>query len=456
MSTKSWTARRVSQPGNEKGRGVSKRVYTCISSDVIHEGILNIIDEAAQLGSLTVGVLTDEAIASYKRFPLLSTESRMIVYRNIKGVDTVIEQPTLSYRENLLALKPDYVIHGDDWRSGFQSNIRQEVIDTLAEWGGELIEIPYTQGVSMSGLESGLREAYASPDARRGSLRRLLGIKPFLRVIEASNGLSGLIVENASFIDAEKGQVRSFDGMWVSSLCDSSFKGKPDIELVDFTSRIRTIEEIMEVTTKPIILDGDTGGKTEHFVHNVKTLERIGVSAVIIEDKTGLKQNSLFGTDVAQIQDDPYAFASKISAGKRAQKTRDFIIIARIESLIAGVGIEDALERARIYIKEGGADGIMIHSKEKSGTEIFEFMSRFRKEWPEVPLVLVPTSYNQFTEEELACHGANIIIHANHLLRAAYPAMREVAECILKNERSLEADDMCLPIKEVLTLIPKE
>lgn len=435
---------------------MSKRVYTCISSDVVHEGILNVIEEASKLGDVTVGILTDEVIASYKRLPFLNTESRRAVYENIKGVENVVEQTTLSYRENLLALKPDCVVHGDDWRSGFQSSIRQEVIDTLAEWGGELVEIPYTQGVSMSGLETSLKEAYASPDARRGLLKRLLNIKPFLRIIEASNGLSGLIIENASSVDEDSGQVKTYDGMWVSSLCDSSFKGKPDIELVDFTSRIRTIEEIMEVTTKPIILDGDTGGKTEHFVHNVKTLERIGVSAVIIEDKTGLKQNSLFGTAVAQMQDDPHAFASKISAGKRAQKTRDFMIIARIESLIAGAGMEDALERARIYIKEGGADGIMIHSKEKDGSEIFEFMELFRREWPDVPLVLVPTSYNHFTEHELAKRGANIIIHANHLLRAAYPAMKNVAECILKNERSLEADEMCLPIKDVLTLIPKE
>ena len=368
----------------------------------------------------------------------------------------MVEQATLSYRENLLALRPDYVVHGDDWRSGAQSAVRQEVIDTLAEWGGELVEVPYTKGISASSLESDLKAFYGSPDSRRGSLRKLLKLKPCLRVIEASNGLSGLIVESASVVDEETGAVRSFDGMWVSSLCDSSFKGKPDIELVDFTSRVNTIEEIMEVTTKPIILDGDTGGKTEHFVHNVKTLERIGVSAVIIEDKTGLKQNSLFGTDVPQVQDDPVAFAEKIAAGKKAQRTRDFMIFARIESLIAKAGMEDALERARVYLERGGADGIMIHSKEKDGSEILEFLRRFRAEWPEVPVILVPTSYNQFTEDELSEAGANIVIHANHLLRAAYLAMKDVSECILEHGRSKEADELCLPIKEVLTLIPKE
>lgn len=431
-------------------------VYVGISSDILHEGVLNVIKKASELGEVTVGLISDEVVAAYKRVPLLDFKARKRVYENVKGVSRVVEQATLSYRENLLALRPDYVVHGDDWRSGAQSAVRQEVIDTLAEWGGELVEVPYTKGISASSLESDLKAFYGSPDSRRGSLRKLLKLKPCLRVIEASNGLSGLIVESASVVDEETGAVRSFDGMWVSSLCDSSFKGKPDIELVDFTSRVNTIEEIMEVTTKPIILDGDTGGKTEHFVHNVKTLERIGVSAVIIEDKTGLKQNSLFGTDVPQVQDDPVAFAEKIAAGKKAQRTRDFMIFARIESLIAKAGMEDALERARVYLERGGADGIMIHSKEKDGSEILEFLRRFRAEWPEVPVILVPTSYNQFTEDELSEAGANIVIHANHLLRAAYLAMKDVSECILEHGRSKEADELCLPIKEVLTLIPKE
>ena len=432
------------------------KVYMAMSSDIIHEGILNVVEKASELGEVTVGLISDEVVAAYKRVPLLDFKARKRVYENVKGVSRVVEQATLSYRENLLALRPDYVVHGDDWRSGAQSAVRQEVIDTLAEWGGELVEVPYTKGISASSLESDLKAFYGSPDSRRGSLRKLLKLKPCLRVIEASNGLSGLIVGSASVVDEETGAVRSFDGMWVSSLCDSSFKGKPDIELVDFTSRVNTIEEIMEVTTKPIILDGDTGGKTEHFVHNVKTLERIGVSAVIIEDKTGLKQNSLFGTDVPQVQDDPVAFAEKIAAGKKAQRTRDFMIFARIESLIAKAGMEDALERARVYLERGGADGIMIHSKEKDGSEILEFLRRFRAEWPEVPVILVPTSYNQFTEDELSEAGANIVIHANHLLRAAYLAMKDVSECILEHGRSKEADELCLPIKEVLTLIPKE
>lgn len=433
-----------------------KKVYAAFSSDIIHEGILNVIAKAAELGELTVGILSDDAVASYKRVPLLDVEARMLVYGNLKGVANVVKQETLSYRDILEELKPDYVVHGDDWLTGPQRMFRDEVIEVLSQWGGKLIEIPYTKGVSASSIERELKELYGSPDSRRGALKKLLALKKPIRIIEASNGLSGLIVEAASYTDPSTGQVRRYDGMWVSSLCDSTFKGKPDIELVDFTSRVHTIEEIMEVTSSPIILDGDTGGKTEWFIHNVKTLERIGVSAVIIEDKTGLKQNSLFGTAVKQVQDDPHAFAAKIAAGKSVCRTKDFMIFARIESLIAGKGIDDALMRADIYLEEGGADGIMIHSKEKSGEDIIGFMKAFREKWPEVPIILVPTSYNQFTEEELADAGANIIIHANHLTRAAYVAMRDVAQNILVHHRSKEADDMILPIKEVLTLIPKD
>ena len=435
---------------------MDKRVYVSIASDILHEGILNVIKHASELGEVTVGLMTDEAIATYKRVPLLPYESREAIYSSLRDVAHVVKQNTLSYRENLLAMRPDYVIHGDDWDEGPQSAVRQEVIDILRQWGGELVEVPYTRGVSATSLESQLREFRRSPDGRRGSLRQLLRLKPYLRFIEASNGLNGLVVENASVTDAETGQNRSFDGMWVSSLCDSTLKGKPDIELVDFTSRLNTIQEIMEVTTKPIILDGDTGGRTEWFVHNVRTLERIGVSAVIIEDKVGLKQNSLFGTDRVQQQADPQEFAAKIAAGKRALRTTDFMIVARIESLIAGAGLEDALARARVYVTEGGADAVMIHSKDRTGEDITAFMAAFKAEFPEVPVVLVPTTYNHLTEEDLAERGASVIIHANHLLRASYLAMESVAESILEHHRSEEADALCLPIKDVLTLIPEE
>ena len=433
-----------------------KTAYVSVASDIVHEGILNVISRAAELGEVTVGLMSDEAIATYKRVPLLPYESRERVYSSLRDVAHVVRQDSLSYRDSLLAIRPDYVVHGDDWVEGPQSAVRAEVIEILARWGGELVEVPYTRGVSATSLESRLREYRRSPDARRGSLRELLRLKPYLRVIEASNGLNGLVVEHASVTDPASGQVRSFDGMWVSSLCDSTLKGKPDIELVDFTSRLNTIQEIMEVTTKPIILDGDTGGRTEWFVHNVRTLERVGVSAVIVEDKVGLKQNSLFGTDRVQTQADPHEFSAKIAAGKRVQRTADFMIVARIESLIAGAGLDDALGRARVYVSEGGADAVMIHSKDRSGEDVTAFMTAFKTEFPEVPVVLVPTTYNHLTEEELAERGASVIIHANHLLRASYLAMESVAESILEHHRSEEADSLCLPIKDVLTLIPEE
>jgi len=431
-----------------------KTVYLAMSTDIFHSAHINIINEAAKYGKVIVGVITDEAVATYKRTPILCTQERMQIVANFKNVDSVVVQESLSYTDNLLKLKPDYVLHGDDWRSGVQQVIRDQVVETLKAWGGELIEIPYNQTLSGEKLSQQFANITNTPELRLSRLRKLLQLKPYIRAIDVSNGLTGLIAENTMLMDEASMSVKQFDAMWISSLCDSSFKGKPDIELVDLTSRINTINEIMEVTTKPIILDGDTGGKIEHFSHHVKTLERIGVSAVIIEDKTGLKQNSLYGTDAFQQLDDPENFALKIQAGKQAQATRDFMIIARLESLIAGESVDDAMMRAKIYI-EGGADAVMIHSKEKDGSDILEFMKQFRAYSQNIPIVLVPTTYNKFTEDELHQKGANIIIHANHLLRSAFPAMKKTAETILKNGRTYEADELCMSIKDILELIPE-
>jgi len=428
-----------------------KKVYLVMTGDIIHHGHINIINEAKKYGEVIIGLLTDKAIASYKRIPLLDYNQRKIIIENISGVKEVIPQEELDYTKNLEKIKPDYVIHGDDWKEGIQKNIREKVIETIKNWHGELIEIPYTKGVSGSLLDEEIKKIGTTPEVRLKKLRKLIELKPYVRVIEATNGLSGLIVENTKI--EKDGEVREFDAMWISSLCDSTLKGKPDIELVDLTSRINTINEIMEVTTKPIILDGDTGGLTEHFVYNVRTLERLGVSAIIIEDKIGLKKNSLFGTDVKQTQDDPDHFAEKINAGKKAQVTKDFMIIARIESLILKAGVEDAINRAKTYIN-AGADGIMIHSKEKDPSEILDFCKNYKELDIKVPLIVVPTTYNSLTEDELADCGANVIIYANHLLRSAYPAMKKTAETILENKRSLEAEQYCISIKEILTLIP--
>ncbi len=431
----------------------NRTVYMCFSSDIIHTGHISIIKKAARLGRLIVGVLSDEAVVSYKRFPLLSFEDRKALFENISGVSRVIEQKELSYRENILALKPDYVVHGDDWQEGVQKPIRDEVIAVLDTYGGKLVEFPYSRDERYKDLENRARAELSLPDVRRRRLKKAIAMKGLVTAMEAHSGITGLIVENTTV--NEDGKLYQFDAMWVSSLCDSTAKGKPDIELVDMTSRFRTIDDIMEVTTKPIIFDGDTGGLTEHFVYTVKTLERMGVSAIIIEDKTGLKKNSLFGTEVAQTQDTIENFSAKIRAGKAAQKTRDFMIIARIESLILEKGMEDALERAFAFTA-AGADGIMIHSRKKDPDEIFEFMEKFRQKDAVTPIILVPTSFNSVTEAEFKRRGANVIIYANHLTRSAFPAMKNVAETILKNHRSKEADSFCMPIKEILTLIPED
>ncbi len=431
---------------------MSKRVYIGMSADLIHPGHLNIIRKGAELGEVTIGLLTDEAIASYKRVPFMSFDQRREVVEAIKGVVEVVPQVTLDYVPNLQRLRPDFVVHGDDWREGVQRQTRQKVIEALSEWGGELVEVEYTQGISSTGLNAALREVGTTPDIRLKSLRRMLHAKPLVRLLDIHNGLSGLIIENVR-IQTEDGKVREFDGMWGSSLTDSTAKGKPDIEAVDVSARMTTLNEVLEVTTKPIVYDGDTGGKMEHFTFTVRTLERLGVSAVIIEDKTGLKKNSLLGNDVSQTQDSIENFCLKIKEGKRAQATDDFMIIARIESLILGKGIDDAVERAKAYLA-AGADGIMIHSREKSPEEVLEFCRRYRALENRKTLVVVPTSYNSITEDELAEAGVNIVIYANHLLRAAYPAMVKTATSILTHQRSAEADADLLPIKDVLKLIP--
>lgn len=434
-----------------EARRVKKQVYVGMSADLIHPGILNVIRTAAGLGEVTVGLLTDAAIGSYKRLPFMTYDERKAVISAIKGVARVVPQETLDYVANLEAFKPDYVVHGDDWRTGVQSATRQRVQETLAKWGGQLVEVPYTQGISSTRINEALREIGTTPERRLKSLRRMLNSKPIVRVCEAHNGLTGSIVEHTKFDNGR--EVREFDAMWGSSLTESTVKAKPDIEAVDVSSRIGTLNEILEVTTKPIIFDGDTGGIPEHFVFTVRSLERLGISAVIIEDKCGLKKNSLFGNDVAQTQDSIENFCNKISEGKKAQVTEDFMIIARIESLILEKGQEDALARAKAYI-DAGADGIMIHSRKKDPAEILHFCDMYNKFERRMPLVVVPSSFNVVTEEELIAHGVNIVIYANQLLRAAYPAMRSTALSILEHHRCLEVDKQLMSIKDILNLIP--
>lgn len=434
------------------------KIYIGMSADLLHPGHLNIINEARKLieqnggGELIVGLLTDKAIASYKRLPYMTWEQRKVVVENVKGVTQVIPQETLDYVPNLLKIKPDYVLHGDDWKTGVQAKTRQRIVDVMAQWGGKVIDIPYTEGISSTQLNKTLKEIGTTPEIRCHRLRRLLNSKDIVTICESHNGLSGLIVEN-TYIE-ENGKKIEFDGIWISSLTQSAAQAKPDIGYLDTTTRMTTLNDILEVTTKPIIYDGDNGGPQEHFVFTVKTLERLGVSAIIIEDKVGLKKNSLFGTEVFQEQDTPEDFAEKIKAGKQAQITEDFMIIARIESLILEQGMDDAIARAKTYL-DAGVDGIMIHSRKNTFDEIKEFATLYNQLPNRKPLVVVPSSYNQVTEKELIENGINVVIYANHLLRAAYPAMVNTAKSILENHRCKEAsDEYCMKIKDIITLIP--
>ena len=427
-----------------------KKVYTCFCTDIIHEGHLNIINEAKKYGRVIVGCLSDKALIRYNRFPTVSQEERVKLYRSLEGVDEVVVQEDMLYDDVLMLIQPDIVIHGDNWKEGPEKAIRDYVEKIVSGYGGELIDIPYTFNEKVRKLDLQLKEKLSMPEYRRKRLRQLIEMTPVVKAMEAHSGLTGLIVEKT--VVEHEGKLDQFDAMWVSSLCDSTAKGKPDIELVDMTSRFRTIDDIMEVTTKPIIFDGDTGGLTEHFVYTVRSLERMGVSAVIIEDKTGLKKNSLFGTEVQQTQASIEDFSEKIAAGKKAQLTDDFMIIARIESLILERGMEDALERAAAFVK-AGADGIMIHSRRKDPAEILEFCDKFRATDKTTPIVVVPSSFNTITEAELAEHGVNIVIYANQLTRSAFPAMQKTAEDILKYHRAKEVDDRLMPIKDIITLI---
>ena len=429
---------------------MGKTVYSCFCTDNIHEGHLNIIEEAKKYGEVIIGVLCDSEMVRYNRFPILTTDERVQMVRGISGIKDVIVQDSILYDKVIKELRPDYVIHGDNWSSGPLEVIRKHLVKLLSEYGGELIEVPYTVNDAVQKIDRQMKEKLAMPEFRRARLRKLLNLVPVVKTIEVHSGLTGLIAEKTMASEGEA--IYQFDAMWISSLCDSTEKGKPDIELVDMTSRFRTINDVMEVTTKPIIFDGDTGGRIEHFVYTVRSLERLGVSAIIIEDKTGLKKNSLFGTEVVQTQDSIESFCEKIRAGKNAQLSDDFMIIARIESLILGKGQEDALNRAFAYT-EAGADGIMIHSRKKHPDEIIDFCDSFRQQYPHIPIVVVPTSFNTITENELAEHGVKVVIYANQLLRAAYPAMVNVAKSILVNHRAKEADDALMSIKEIITLI---
>ncbi len=430
---------------------MSKKVYIGMSADVFHHGHVNIISEARKYGDVYIGLLNDKAVADYKRLPYLSWDKRKIILENIIGVKEVFEQSECDYSPTIKKLKPDIMVHGKDWLEGPLAPYRERAIKALNSYGGKLIEIEYTKDVSSTEITLKEKIIGTTPDIRKATLKRLLNAKKITRIMEAHNPLSALILENLTVTQNNK-QLQ-FDGFWSSSLTDSTSQGKPDIEALEINNRLNNINNIFDVTTKPLIMDADTGGKIEHFELNVRSMERLGISAVIIEDKKGLKKNSLFGNEVKQEQESKEFFAEKIKAGRASRISENFMVIARIESLILEKGIKDAIERANTYI-DAGVDGIMIHSRRETADEILEFSKIFRQSHKSVPLVSVPSTYNSITEDELSQNGFNLVIYANQMLRAAYPAMYKVAETILKNGRSLEVDKDLIKIKKILELIP--
>ena len=427
-----------------------KIVYIGLSADILHEGHINILKTANKLGDVTVGLLTDQAIASYKKIPHLSYKQREIVLKNMKFVKRVIPQHTLDYRPNLNIVKPKYVVHGDDWKTGIQKNTRSQVIKTLKKWNGKLIEPKYTKNISSTEIKKNILKVGTSPDKRKSKLRRILEAKEVVRILESHSALVGLIIEDLKIINNQK--YLEFDGMWSSSLTDSALRGKPDNQSVDYSTRILGLNEILEVTTKPIIFDAGNGGRLEHLPYMIKSLERIGVSAAIIEDKVGLKKNSLFNNQSGTKQDTIERFCQKISKAKDTKISDDFMIIARIESFILGKNVSDALKRAEAYSK-AGADAILIHSKENNPKQVFSFAKKFKKSRYSKPMVAVPSSYSKTYEKDLIKHGFKIIIYANHMMRASYPAMMNAARSILTNRRSYNVENKISSIKEIINLI---
>ena len=432
---------------------LKKIVYVGLSVDIIHEGHINILKTASKYGDVIVGLLTDEAIASYKNIPYLNYNRRKIIVQNIKYVKKVIPQKTLNYVENLNMIKPDFVVHGDDWKSGIQKMTRDRVIKALKKWSGKLIEPKYTKNISSTLIKNRILEIGVSPQNRVSRLKRLISSKNIVRILESHNSLTGLIIENLNI--EKKNKIMEFDGMWSSSLTDSATKGLPDNSSLSFSARISSLNDMMDVTTKPVVFDADNGGQIEHLPFLIRSLERSGVSAIIMEDKIGLKKNSLFKNQKGTRQDKPNLFANKIKKICNTRQTNDFMVIARIESFILGKGLQDALNRAEIYSK-AGADAILIHSKEKTPKEIFSFAKEFKKSKNFIPLVSVPSTYSKVFEKDLIKNGFKLVIYANQLLRAAYPAMQNTAKTILKNSRAFEADKKIIPIKEIINLIKND
>ncbi len=429
---------------------INKNIYLSLSADIVHSGHINIIKKAKKYGNIVIGLLTDKAISEYRPFPLINFEQRYNIIKNIKFVSKIVKQNEWDDTIILKKLKPDFVIHGDDWKNGPQKNLRNKVIKTIKRWGGKLIEVPYTKKISSSSIHKKIKNIYFNSNSRVSILKRLINSKKIVRVLESHSALTGLIVEN---LKIEKGdKIETFDAMWSSSLTDSTLRGKPDNQSVDYSTRISGLNEIMDVTTKPVIFDGDNGGRVEHIKFLVRSLERAGVSALVLEDKSGLKKNSLYKNQSGVRQESIKKFCKKLSVASSSKISDDFYVIARIESFILGKNLNDAINRAESYVKSG-ADAILIHSKEKEPKEIFDFSKKFLKSKYYRPIVAVPSTYSKTFEKDLIKNGVKIVIYANHLLRSSYPSMVNTAKSILKDQRTFKIEKNLTPINQILDLI---
>ena len=429
----------------------NKIIYLGLTADLIHAGHINIINEALKYGQLLIGLITDQAISKEKRLPLLSYFDRKALLLNIKGVKDIVPQEDWDYSINLQKYKPDFFIHGDDWNTSEYKIIKNNCINVLSAYGGKLIEIAHTPNINSDLVVDKIRKLKNVSSLRQNTLKRLLQSKSFIKIIEVHSPMSAMIIDNLK-INNERGS-NFFDGFWSSSLSDSTLFGRPDIESLDIASRLNMINNIFHATTKPLVMDIDTGGLLEHLEINIKTIEQAGVSAVVIEDKKGLKKNSLFGNEVIQHQEDVKVFQEKIKLINTIKVNDNFLCIARIESLILDKGLEDALHRASSYV-DAGADMVLIHSRKKTPDEVFLFANEFKRDHPNIPLACIPTSFYTVTEGLLQDKGFNLSIYANHLIRASYKHMEKIAKSILTYQTSQYIEEDIESVKDILNLIP--
>ncbi len=405
-----------------------KTVYVGMSADLVHPGHINLLREAASLGRVTVGLLTDRAISSYKRMPFLTFEQRRAVIEHIAFVTAVVPQDTLDYTDNLRLLRPDFVVHGDDWRNGVQAQTRRRVLDVLREWGGTLVEPPYTEGISSTALRMAAMDIGFAPGVRQRRLRRMLDCKPLVRVMQAHDGLSAHIVDRLE--ETTQGAPREYDAIWVDSLAGAPIRGKPDPLPFDLSSRLVTLHEILDATTKPLICNAGGAGHAAGVTAAVRTLERIGVSAIVIDTEVTDRRAVPAMAASAPPQDDMAAFIREIAAARDARVTPDFMIIARINDRTRDCGADRMMARAAAGV-DAGADAVMCDSDPVNPDGIFDLCRRYRRLMNGHPLLVGLSGTEGLQEHDLASAGASMVVYTDTLLRAAREAMISAASQVL-------------------------